>query len=508
MKLKFSWMYLAALVAAFTWTSCDEEDPAPAVGITEIKVTPEGSAVSYTAAITGYNAVVGIPADVYSAETLDSATVEVAATMGTEVYYNGAVVAAGTVVDLTQPVTLTAKGAGIENAYTLTASPVEVAYGDMALKSSKFIGFPEGLVDYDVTYFNDKFYAITTSVAEVVKDSVASIVENYQLFSSTDGINWSEVEYNGSTEGVALPEGQDGYVIGGEGARLAVHNGRMYVLGGARTMGADIYGNPAEADDWGWGPLAKLAAWRSFSTADGVNFECDTIAATYTRDEAVLPVVNAAAILAAAHLNVVSFNGKLFMQGGFYPAFGMWQGARRYVASEDGKNWVNVLPVATSEENAVDVHQRMGNALFVYNNKMWCLGGCTNWPSASNMKNSVWSSEDGENWTIEADSVKGFSNMADMKVLATDEAVYLFGGVVYGDETTVSNKVYRSTDCITWEEVETPETFTARRHIAGVAQGNSAWLFGGITTPSSDTYGYPVKETDELTTDTWVQLMK
>ena len=307
MKVKFSWMYLAALVAAFTWTSCEKEDPvAPAVGITEIKVTPEGSAVSYTAAINGYDAVVGIPADV-APEALDSATIEVTATMSTEVYYNGAVVVAGTIVDLTKPVVLTAKGAGIENAYTLTTKPMEIAYGDMALKSSKFIGFPAGLVDYDVTYFNNKFYAITTAVSGTGTEE-DPMIEYYQLFSSTDGINWSEVKYNASTEGVVLPEGQDGYVIGGEGARLAVHNGRMFVLGGARTKGADIYGNPAEADDWGWGPLAQLNAWRSFSTADGVNFVCDTIASTYTRDAMVVPVADAASLLGAAHLNVVSFN--------------------------------------------------------------------------------------------------------------------------------------------------------------------------------------------------------
>ena len=131
------------------------------------------------------------------------------------------------------------------------------------------------------------------------------------------------------------------------------------------------------------------------------------------------------------------------------------------------------------------VNNRTGNALFVYNDKMWCLGGFKSWVNASNMLNSVWSSEDGVNWTLEADSTKGFLNIYDMEVVATEDAVYLFGGVVYGEEgTTVSDKIYRSTDCINWEEIETPETFTARRHIIGVAQGNSAWLFGGFTTPT------------------------
>ena len=188
--------------------------------------------------------------------------------------------------------------------------------------------------------------------------------------------------------------------------------------------------------------------------------------------------------------------------------YGMWQGVRCYEASEDGKNWEAIDAVGTGEDASTDVHLRLGNALFVYNNKMWCLGGFTNWVSASNMKNSVWSSEDGVNWAMEVDTVKGFSNIADAKVLATEEAVYLFGGVVYGEEATVSNKVYRSTDCINWEEVAAPETFTARRHVAGVAQGNSAWLFGGIATPIADTYGFPVSATDEFATDTWVKLMK
>ena len=48
----------------------------------------------------------------------------------------------------------------------------------------------------------------------------------------------------------------------------------------------------------------------------------------------------------------------------------------------------------------------------------------------------------------------------------------------------------------------------AAEHIVGVAQGNSAWLFGGITTPAAGHYAAPVSDTDEFTTDTWVKLMK
>jgi hypothetical protein len=116
MKTKFLWMYLVALVGVLGFTSCsDDDDSAPAVGITSITVTPQGSAVGYNATITGFDAVVGVPADVFSLDSLANATVEITATMGTEVFCNGELVSAGAVLNLTEPVVLVAKGSGIEN---------------------------------------------------------------------------------------------------------------------------------------------------------------------------------------------------------------------------------------------------------------------------------------------------------------------------------------------------------------------------------------------------------
>ncbi|MBQ5380158.1 MAG: hypothetical protein IIU60_01930, partial [Paraprevotella sp.] len=70
----------------------------------------------------------------------------------------------------------------------------------------------------------------------------------------------------------------------------------------------------------------------------------------------------------------------------------------------------------------------------------------------------------------------------------------------------VSNKIFKSTDCLTWEEVaDVPAAFSARRHTVGVAQGNSAWLFGGISDVTNDTYGYPLAEPFTPVTETWVK---
>jgi hypothetical protein len=59
---------------------------------------------------------------------------------------------------------------------------------------------------------------------------------------------------------------------------------------------------------------------------------------------------------------------------------------------------------------------------------------------------------------------------------------------------------------LTWEEVaDVPAAFTGRHHIKSVAQGNEAWLFGGISTPSNQLYGFPLEEPFTPVTETWVK---
>ena len=517
MKMKNVWMFLAVLMGALTWTSCSEDDdPAPVVGISAISVTPAGSAVSYNAAINGTTATVDIPWDVADA-ALAAATVNATPTYGSVVYYNDQPVGEGVEADFTAAVTLVAKGGdGTSVAYTVTVNRVE-AGEDMVIKSSSFQGFPANLIDYDVAYFKGKFYAITTSTTEEVQgegeEAVSVTIEHYGLYTSEDGVNWTKVEYKTSTQGVELPEGQDGYVVGGEGARLAIHDGRMYVLGGARLKGQDIYGNAPEVMDWGWGPLVSIDNWRSFSTADGETFKCDTVGMSVTR--AGEPWISSSLI--GACLNVASFKGKMYIQGGFNATFGMWQMGRRYAATENGTAWEVLAPTGVEEGLDPDVARRAANAFFEFNGKLWCLGGYENFLDVTMMRNTIWSSEDGLTWKQEAEfpvdaegnQVEGLTGIYDMTVVPADGVVYIFGGATLTEAGgSVSNKIYKSTDCLVWEEIaEVPAAFTARRHAVGLAQGNSAWLFGGISDVSTDMYGYPLAEPFTPVTETWVKLM-
>lgn len=517
MKMRNVWMFLAVLMGALTWTSCSEEDPAPVVGITAISVTPEGSAVSYNATITGTTAVVEVAGETTD-EALANATVSAVATLGSAVYYNDEPVGAGVTADFTGAVTLVAKGAdGKSVAYTVN---VERVFGNvgMAIKSSRFNGFPANVIDYDMTFFKGKFYAIVSSTTEEVKgegeEAVNVTVEHYDLFTSTDGVNWVKVDYNVSTEGITLPEGQDGYVVGGEGARLVVHNDRLYVMGGARHHGEDIYGNPLEGDDWGFGPMLMINEWRTYSTGDGVNFVWDSANLTAVKDGEDM-TASASWFMPAAHVNAVSFNGKIFVQGGLNASYGQWQMGRRYFTTTNGVDYELVTIVGVEEGVTPDVNMRAQNAFFEFQGKLWCLGGYKNWLDPAQMVNTIWSSEDGIAWKQEAEfpvdaegnQVVGLTGIYDMSVVATDEVVYIFGGAINTAEgNVVSNKIYKSTDCLTWEEVaDVPAAFTGRHHIKSVAQGNEAWLFGGISTPSGDLYGFPLAEPFTPVTETWVK---
>lgn len=530
MKMRNVWMFLAVLMGALTWTSCSEEDPAPVVGITAISVTPEGSAVSYNATITGTTAVVEVAGETTD-EALANATVSAVATLGSAVYFNDEPVGAGVTADFTAPVTLVAKGAdGKSVAYTVT---VERVFGNvgMTIKSSRFNGFPANVIDYNMTYFKGKFYAFVTSTTEELQgegeEAVNVTVEHYDLFTSTDGVNWVKVDYNVSTEGVDLPnkvsaegevleEKQEGYVVGGEGACLVVHDGRLFVMGGSRLNGQDIYGNPSEMVDGWTGPGPSIEAWRSFSTADGVNFECDTVGITVTKDAQDYASM-ASWVMPVAHANAVSFNGKIFVQGGLNASYGMWQMGRRYFTTTNGTDYEIVTVTGAEEGVTPDVHMRAQNAFFEFQGKLWCMGGYKNFLSPSQMVNTIWSSEDGIAWKQEAEfpvdaegnQVVGLTGIYDMSVVATDEVVYIFGGAINTAEgNVVSNKIFKSTDCLTWEEVaDVPAAFSARRHTVGVAQGNSAWLFGGISDATTDTYGYPLEKPYTAVTETWVKTL-
>lgn len=496
MKFQKITMALLALISFMGW-SCSDEDDEPVVGITSVSVTPAGSAVSYSCKINGlYITSDSVAWDVSDA-ALANANVKVVPTVGAEAYYNNEVVGStGLTIDVTQPVQLTVKnGNGTEKVYTLEVPRSESVSGDdMVLKSSALQGFPEGIIDYDMAFFNNKFYAFVSSL----KDSI----ENYDLLTSEDGVNWTKVAYQVETAGVTLPEGQNGYVIGGEGAKLQVFNGRLYVMGGARLKGADIYGNPANVEDWGFMMMESIPEWISYSTADGITFKTDTIGVTCVDETGAEASMYA---FAGNYFASEVFNGKMYLKGGYAPTFGQWQGQKLYAYTANGTDWVKATPKLEDGTDCI-VKNRLQDSFFEFKGKLWSIGGFINFLDANYMGNVIYSSEDGATWTEAGTVPEAMMDIYGAKVVANENVAYMFGGQML-NATEPCNKVFRTEDGINWEEVEVPATYKGRRNPAGVAVGNAAWIFGKYsTTISSGFYAYP-EATDILANDTWVKLM-
>jgi len=487
---KSVWILLAAIGMMTAACSSDDDSSTPAaVGILSAKVTPQGSSVSYNCDIDQTTLKIENTKDSVQWDVTDAClrqtTVTVSTTLGGTAYYNGTAIGAdGVTVDGTAGVQLVVKDDnGQSKTYTLNVVRAKTATGDdMVIKASAFKGFPSGVIDYDMAYFNDKFYATVTSLS--------GETESYQLFTSEDGINWTEVDYKTS-------DSTTGYVIGGEGARMTVFNNKLYIMGGARTKGSDKYGNAAETS---WG-MATISTWRSYSTSDGITFACDTTGMKYINGENEYP----SSYMACTQMSFAELNGKLYMNDAYYMGFGMAQGKGIYAYTSNGKDWT-ALSVAADDETSINYTG--GGAFFSFKGKLWKVGGYKSYISASNMTNAIYSSADGETWTKAGDLPTSMTGLFGAKVVANDNIAYLFGGqFVTEDSSTLSNKVFSSTDGVNWTEVAVPTSFTARRNAKAVLAGNTAWVFGGITTASSGYYNYP-SDTDVLGSDTWVKLMK
>jgi hypothetical protein len=479
MKKYFTYCLMATLTLGL-W-SCSDNDVQPVVALKSVTVVPYENAVGYSCQgdynsfdLTNDND--KVPMDVSSAE-LQKSTLTAVTTLGigTQAYYNGTAIGSdGVVVDATQPIPIEVKGYGEDKSYTIHITQATAASDSelVVAKSTDMrkMGIDENVRDYSIAYFNDKFYCFTTGLNGTTAE--------YRLYSSDNGIKWTEVSYGPESLGA----------VGGLGAKALVFNGRLYSLGGARTLGTDKWGVPAEKS---WGS-PTISWWRSFSTADGQTFKCDTVGVI---KKSSLPK-------ASTFANAITYNNRIYMKGSFRVVFGSLSSTGTLLYTDDGVNW-NQIPSFSN------VTGRRQDAFFAFGGKLWCVGGFKNFISTStnNAQTSIYSSSDGGNtWTLEADDA-GIGSLWGMTPICGDNAVYLVGGEYINEkQRTLSDKIFRSTDCIHWEAISTGSKYTARRCPQVVTKDKYAYIFGGYTTVSTANYGYDLKSVPAF--DTYVFELK
>jgi len=494
MKLK-NFLFLATAFA-LGFTACsDSEDEKPAVGITAATIAPAGSSVEYKLAPTATgqldNNADSVAWDVTDA-ALQEAVLKVTPTLNTTVTYNGTeVTAAGITIDATQPIVLQATGSGITNTVTVKVYRAKTAAEGLAKKATLDA---TNVVWRDFAYFKGKFYAFI--VTKTITDaSTGAAKEDYLLKKSTDGVTWTDVDY-----AVTNVEKE---VIGGEGARLAVFNDKLYVLLGQRVLGEDKYGNPAEIENGWFGPSPTILKWRAFVSEDGEKFiSLEEESQLKVKDEtrAIYTSYN------APFANAFVFKNALYLQGGYVYGFGMQQTNRNFLKTMDGKLWENL---SLTDAEGASIALPNDCAFFELGGKLFVVGGYRNFISANNINKSVYSTEDGTKWTTVAAEVAGAPALYQAKAVSDGKVAYLFGGESLNDseERVINNKVYRSTDGVNWTEVTASSAYAGSRFASAVLLGNVVWFFDGDATVSTGNYPAPAS-TDAYPGNVWNMPMK
>lgn len=468
----------AVLLVLLSFGCSKSPQPEPPVALKSVTLTPKNQAISYRFDCTLSDTKVTNDADpipdYITKEELNQSRLYAETTLGLgiEAYYNGTkITKEGVVVDAGKAIPIEVRGYGKTRTYTIqpVRAAVSPAEGTVSLISSDMrkMGIADYITDFTVTLYRDRFYCFATGV----NDGVAE----YELYSSNNGVKWDRVEYQPHELGA----------IGGIGCRAVVKSGRLFVLGGARTEAPDRWGVPQEK--MSWGGLPDISAWRSFSTADGVSFACDTVGLRTPWQQSWGGLTNPSLPSPAAFVNAIVQDGKIYFKNSYIVGFGQLQGSRSFMTTEDGKHWEN-LP-AMSEATG-----RLQDAFFAFRGKLWTAGGFFNYIGKDSGEESVYSTSDGgQTWVKETDQ-GGFGKMWGMTPFCTDDTAYMIGGELMQDgQRVLSDKLYKSTDGKSWTEVDTGTKYTARRSPQVVVKDGYAYIFGGYTTASTQNYGFDLK---------------
>lgn len=250
---------------------------------------------------------------------------------------------------------------------------------------------------------------------------------NSEVWSSTDGATWTEVNEQAPWEGRHT-------------AGYAVHQDRMWIIGG------DANQRHYQSDVW--------------NSADGVTWDLVTdMVPWYPR---------------VLHYTV-AFRGKLWIMGGqTVPQFG---GGEEVFYSDvwnsvDGRDWTKVA------DNCPWGPRGMIGGAAVFQDRIWILGGGTyDTPTIPTREfyNDVWSSADGVHWDKVLDAAPWHPRQYH-DVAVWDGRMWVMEG--YHADGGNRNDVWYSTDGTNWYEL--PNTPWAPRHAASVfVHDDALWMVAG-----------------------------
>ena len=294
---------------------------------------------------------------------------------------------------------------------------------------SDTVGFMERM-DHEMVVYNDKVW----SIAGIKSNSDGKTYYN-DIWSSTDGINFSQQQYNANFSHRS-------------GHEVVVFDDQMFLIAGFTvTKNGSLTVTINVNDVW--------------TSTDGITWNSKT---------------NNANFAARNGHEVVVSNNKMWLFAGFDKHTyykDIWN-------STDGITWVK------QTDNAAFSY-RAGHQVVVFNDKFWLIGGVYDDGPNRTYYNDVWSSTDGINWTKVSDYVDDTKERYFHQALVHDNKIWIIGATNYDTDTKSNasyyNDVYSSEDGVNWTKVTDFSTnkFTARGRHQVVLFNNAFWLYAGQT---------------------------
>ena len=169
----------------------------------------------------------------------------------------------------------------------------------------------------------------------------------------------------------------------------------------------------------------------------------------------------------------LTFGDRMWFMGGWTNGRLAGHGATNEVwSSTDGATWDLVSKAGWSP--------RIAAAVVEFKGRMWILGGTENYyfGDAQSLKNDVWSSADGKEWSRETEAA-GWSPRAYHQAAVLNDKIYVFGGGNYVPQYHALNDVWSSNDGKAWEQVTEHADWSPRLWFLSAVYRDRMWVLGG-----------------------------
>jgi hypothetical protein len=178
------------------------------------------------------------------------------------------------------------------------------------------------------------------------------------------------------------------------------------------------------------------------------------------------------------------FRNKIWLLGGWYNGRLPGHSASAEVwSSADGNDWKLETPRAGWSS-------RLAAGAVVFQDKMWILGGTEDYyfGDERSLKNDVWSSNDGQEWT-QVTANAGWSPRAYDQAVVLAGKIYVLGGGNYVPKYHALNDVWCSEDGLHWTQVTAAAPWHPRLWFSAVAYRDRLWVLGGWSNEPSKNWG-------------------